>query len=1019
MPYCPTCKKEYPLGTTICVDCNVSLIDNKAADMVSLVYLNNKEQAERFVAYMKDQGIESTYEYGVREDNYRIFVDKKDKRAAMKGFIAFQSAEKRSRNGEEVIPEPIVKPAEKKEEPAAPAAPVEAPKAEEPAAEAPAPAPVAEEAPKKAAKAKVMTGFADSYEEPDFMERGELPYETSSEPEVPETAYESAPEPAYEEPIAEEPAAPEAPVAEVIEESAPEPAIEEPEVEPVTEEPVAEPEPEVTVVISEEADELEEEPAPAAVAVEEPLEEPEEEPEIPSEAPEEDEVDDEDEDFGDEPEEDDDEEEEAPQFTANAATRTKLPVRQKEYTPAPEAADVFEAKKAPKRRPSLYEELEKNEEAAAAPADDGPSIDFTPKKPLTAFQFEKKRQEDLENFAKKHEAPVLDTREPEAIAAADGDEEAEGGMKFAFSNYEQQYVVPNYEETEQPKPVYQNNAKTIDWGAGAEDIEVKLETESEPEEEPAAEAPVVTAVPEPVVAEEVSEPEAVAETVVEEPAPAEPEAPIFVEVERVEHEELDDANIIDADDIQSFKEAAEAETPADDGYVSPVNNADDPLDYAKDEASAEGASNDAFSDFLNNFKKATLSKTRKKTETPAADPSSTIVSKTQKPVAVPVVAKATQKKPVMGENSSKAVPTPEVAAPEKVTTETLFDKPEPAKSETIVEEIVPDAKYQSTETADFEAVPSRPTDIQDTKIKVSLDNNIIEEVISDSPERETLPNIEQSSSFANEATKADAAFDDKQPVKKPKRVEINDADIDPDGTYRGFVPDYSPTDLSASDEPVEESEYDEFKKKVHSRKEENAAINAQIKKEQVRQASLVKDFGKNGKIVFEDTDDLDNYAGFVPDYTPNTNNEEEFDFYKPHQVSSYAKYKKNARKADAEGPVVLTGMRITGEEEADHLFVSHVPASAKRELEAGDLKNASFLVCMSSKRLAKLFNSWMMLNVTQQTVRAFESETATDAQNVERKIAGIKKLLVDNFGELNEVFLDSLVQRYYAKFLEE
>ena len=46
MPYCPTCKKEYPLGTTICVDCNVSLIDNKAADLVSLVSLNNKEQAE-------------------------------------------------------------------------------------------------------------------------------------------------------------------------------------------------------------------------------------------------------------------------------------------------------------------------------------------------------------------------------------------------------------------------------------------------------------------------------------------------------------------------------------------------------------------------------------------------------------------------------------------------------------------------------------------------------------------------------------------------------------------------------------------------------------------------------------------------------------------------------------------------------------------------------------------------------------------------------------------------------------
>jgi hypothetical protein len=110
---------------------------------------------------------------------------------------------------------------------------------------------------------------------------------------------------------------------------------------------------------------------------------------------------------------------------------------------------------------------------------------------------------------------------------------------------------------------------------------------------------------------------------------------------------------------------------------------------------------------------------------------------------------------------------------------------------------------------------------------------------------------------------------------------------------------------------------------------------------------------------------------------------------------------------------------LTSDEEADHLFVSHIPSFAKREIEPADLKNAAFLLCFNYKRLAKLFNSWMMLNITQQTVRAFESETASDQQNYERKIAGIKKLLIDNFGDLNEVFLDNLVQRYYSKFLEE
>ncbi len=1072
MPYCPTCKKEYPLGTTICVDCNVSLIDNKAADLVSLVSLNNKEQAERFVAYLKEQEIESTYEYGVREDNYRIYVDKKDKRAAMKGFITFQTAEKRSRAGdaapaapapaaEPPMPKPGVSPSAEAARAVVAAAlkkEAEEAAAKEAAAKAAAGEAAAEIKPAKSKKSPVV-GLAETYEEPDFIERGELPYETSSEPVI--TEFE-AKKPAAKKPapvpvtIEAEDAATE-PVAEVV---ASEPEVSEPEAieEPVAvppEAPAEEPAaaaPEVTEEpeISEPAAEAEPEEEPAAVAEPEPVVEKAPIPvtavaEDEDESEEEDDSDDdEDEDdaddgaFDDEPEDDEEDEEDEtsapPVFTANAATRTKLPVRQKEINPPSSTPDgLFEARKTPKKRPSLYDELEKNEEAASAAAAEEPTIDFTPKRPLTAYQFEKKRQEDLENFASSHKAPVLDEREPEAIAAGEGNE---GGMNIAFSNYEQQYVMPSYEDDDQPKPVYQSNAKSIDWGAGAEDIEVKFEKDSEPEAEEPVSEPEPAAEPEPeVVAEEPAVAEIVEEPQITEEIPVseeveEPSAPIFVEVERVEHEELDDDRIIDEADIRSFKdsaaqaeaEAPAPEAPAEEPYVSPVQSADDPLDYADTTDTAEGASNDAFSDFLNNFKKATLSKTRKKTEPAPADPKNTIASVANKPVAVPEVSKAAQKKPVMADTAAK--PTPKAAsapAPvkeEKMTTETLFDNVAAPAVDTIVEEIVPDSKYQSTETADFEAVPSRPTDIQDTKIKVSLDDSIIEEVISSKPTQDDLPNIAQSSSFANEKTDADAAFADVKTPKAPKRMEIPDEELDPDGTYRGFVPDYSPTDLSGNDEPAEESEYDEFKKKVHSRKEENAAINAQIKKEQVRQANLVKDFGKNGKIVFEDTDDLDNYAGFVPDYTPNTTNEAEFDFYKPHQVSSYAKYKKN-KKGEAEVNAQESFMRLTSDEEADHLFVSHIPSFAKREIEPADLKNAAFLLCFNYKRLAKLFNSWMMLNITQQTVRAFESENASDQQNYERKIAGIKKLLIDNFGDLNEVFLDNLVQRYYSKFLEE
>ena len=560
-------------------------------------------------------------------------------------------------------------------------------------------------------------------------------------------------------------------------------------------------------------------------------------------------------------------------------------------------------------------------------------------------------------------------RERPAAAPAEANVISEDGkVNISFSDYEQPYEVPNYEEAD-PTPVYSDPAKKIDWGAGAEDVADWQSKSSVAESEP-----------------------------------------IFVETERVNNDDIDDDKIIDEADIRNFRSAAD---DSEETYESPVNSAQDPADYeSSSEADAEG-SEDAFSDFLNNFKKASLSKSMKKTESGERG-KGTYVSARPTPVAVPEQVKPANKKPVVSEASD----TKAAKAAARTQAEDVLEAVT-AGSDTVVEDIIPDAKYRNDETSDYESVPSRPTDIQDTKIKVSFDNDIIEEVISSAVEEPTRPNIDQSSSFANPEKPVDAAFSSKKPT--PRKFEAPE-ELD-DGTYKGFVPDYSPTnpDNENHEEQQEISEYDQFKKKVHARKEENEAINAQIKAEATRQANLVKDFGKKGKIVFEDTDDLDNYAGFVPDYTPNTSNEEEFDFYKPHQVSSYAKYKKGSKPGSGEQTVGRTNgfMRLTTDDEVDSLFISHIPSTAKKVLKPQEIKNANFLINMSGKRLSKLFNSWMMLNVTTQTVRAFEKDGLEDSENFELKIAGIKKLLTDNFGEINEVFLDSLVQRYYSKFLDE
>ena len=1016
MPYCPTCKKEYPMGTTICAECNISLVDNNINDLVSFVSLQNQEVSDRFIEYLKNHDIKAVSEYGIRDDVYRIYVNKDDKKAAMKCFIAFQAAEKRNKSGKNAPDTEAAKKdaeriaaAEKKaEEERAERKRIEAEKkAEEEriAAEKKADqeriaaAVKAEEERRAAEQAEAERIAAEKKAEEERLEaerkaeEERLEAERKAEEERIAREKEEAERRAEEERIAREKAEAErraeeeriAREKEEAERRAEEERIarEKAEAERKAEEEriarekaEAERRAEEERIAREKAEaerKAEEERIAREKAEAERKAEEEriarEKAEAERKAEEERKAREKAEKERLAAEKKAEEERKAAEkkaaeeaheteFVANAATRTKRPYYPKNTdgeTPDNESdfESIFAAKNNNKKRTTLFAEMEKNEEAASE--DSG--FDFTPKRPLTAYQFEKKRQEDLEHYAQEHEAAAVAPEQPTVI-------EDNGTVNISFSNYEQQYEVPTYEDND-PTPVYSDPDKKIDWGAGAEDV-TDWKTSADSGE------------------------------------------PIFVETERVNNDDIDDDKIIDEADIRSFNHSS-----ADETYVSPVNSAQDPADYESSEDGETEGNEDAFSDFLNNFKRASLSKSMKKSEGTERG-KGTFASSHPTPVAVPESSKPAAKKPVPADVSDASKIQKSKAASE------IKKNVATAHAETVVEDIIPEGKYRNEDVSDYESVPSRPTDIQDTKIKVSFDSDIIEEVISDSPAAEVLPNIDQSSSFANPEKPVDAAFNSKKPA--PRKFEANEEIELEDSTYRGFVPDYSPTSPEAENtEPQEISEYDEFKKRVHARKEENEAINAQIKAEATRQANLVKDFGKKGKIVFEDTDDLDNYAGFVPDYTPNTSNEEEFDFYKPHQVSSYAKYKKGSKPGAGEASSGRTNgfMRLTSDDEVESLFISHVPSSVKKVLKPQEIKNANFLINMSGKRLSKLFNSWMMLNVTTQTVRAYEKDGATDAENYDLKIAGIKKLLTDNFGEINEVFLDSLVQRYYSKFLDE
>ena len=354
----------------------------------------------------------------------------------------------------------------------------------------------------------------------------------------------------------------------------------------------------------------------------------------------------------------------------------------------------------------------------------------------------------------------------------------------------------------------------------------------------------------------------------------------------------------------------------------------------------------------------------------------------------------------------------------------IKDIEEPDFEHSVIEEVLPDReKYADIDDYRIESTSGRPKDIQDTKIKVSADSDIIEEYFDDNVEIGREQNDpDAASSFANSTS---SVADGEILSQKAKRF-LKDSDIANYSDledYKGFVPDYSFEEKKEEVEETPEQEaYRKFTEKVAERKREMQIAADQAKSQQTRKANLEHDLGKGKKktkIVFEDTDDLDSYAGFIPDYKPNTDNEADFDFYKPHQVSSYAKYKKGHKETSDSSLLNMTHMRATNAEEIRTVFMDKVPNGVKNSIDASLIRSTGFLVSMSGKQLAQLFNSWLILNMTAGYVKQFEQADATISDNTNLKIEGIKNTLRNTFGEINESFLDYIVRRYYGKYLDD
>lgn len=95
MPWCPTCKTEYREGITVCADCGAALVDELVDEVEyeDLLYIDNEEQANKFVQYLEYSGIPATMFPGEEENTFGIRIETKDEENAVAAYQAYIKAE--------------------------------------------------------------------------------------------------------------------------------------------------------------------------------------------------------------------------------------------------------------------------------------------------------------------------------------------------------------------------------------------------------------------------------------------------------------------------------------------------------------------------------------------------------------------------------------------------------------------------------------------------------------------------------------------------------------------------------------------------------------------------------------------------------------------------------------------------------------------------------------------------------------------------------------------------------------
>ncbi len=452
----------------------------------------------------------------------------------------------------------------------------------------------------------------------------------------------------------------------------------------------------------------------------------------------------------------------------------------------------------------------------------------------------------------------------------------------------------------------------------------------------------------------------------------EPEdGPIFVETEPVEEYNIGDTIVVDAVEVEPGSEEDTEEVKKND-------------------------SGDEYSSFFSSIKQEKFNSIfgAQKEEVPKADDE-------QEDSGIPFFS-GNEFAASSGESTfSSPLPAPEdITTPkEEKTPESIFDsfiRKEPEFS------LDDDSRY-TTEPIVEDIFADNPFTSKDSSKSSSSDNKVFEEVIN--------KDLKKSG-----ADKFKAAFDSKKNSKFGDTDNIDDIDS---GIYRGFVPDYHEDDTDDEDTRIAQSMgFDpEAYKKLKAKTEKRAME----RKNNPNKAKPKKEKNPDFVVVDEEEDVKLDYTGFVPDYSQK---KDDMSFYTSRTEIDYSKYRKGGAQGSSDDSsnslASLTGtLRSTNSYELNKLFSVEAVKGTSQPKDFTALKSTNFVLALTGGQLNSLFTSWLITNCTKTTAKQFEKATASNEENYDLKIEGIKALLRSNFGKLDEYALDIIVKRFYNKYIDE